>query len=177
MSTQNQGVGAGGITAVFAGRDSDLKSRARVIRRISFCLFFGEEQQFNMQVSSVLEKLRDALRVRSSSLTVETFLCLRVLLLRTGVQSIKHFRASTLTETMRILDKPFADPMETAAVLRFLDLVTRKHNLGPVQAWKPCAFRTLRIWTRVANLKSLPPYFCVCSAASDGVFVRAVLLF
>eukprot|EP00189_Rhodosorus_marinus_P009831 CAMPEP_0184741844 /NCGR_PEP_ID=MMETSP0315-20130426/4852_1 /TAXON_ID=101924 /ORGANISM="Rhodosorus marinus, Strain UTEX LB 2760" /LENGTH=1821 /DNA_ID=CAMNT_0027212371 /DNA_START=731 /DNA_END=6196 /DNA_ORIENTATION=- len=124
LSTQNQGVGAGGITAVFAGRDSDLKSRAKVIRRISFCLFFGEEQQFNAQVSSVLEKLRDALRVRSNNLTVETFLCLRVLLLRTGVQSIKHFRASTLTETIRILEKPFADPMETAAVLRFLDLVT-----------------------------------------------------
>ena len=42
---------AGGITAVFAGRDSEVVLRARTIHRISFCIFYGEDELYTEQVN------------------------------------------------------------------------------------------------------------------------------
>jgi len=119
------GSNAGGnaISAVFAGRDAELTVRARAIHRTAFCIFFGENDHFTAQVSGVLEKLRDSLRVRSRKLTTVTFLCLRVLLLRTGSNSVAPFRASIIAELVRILEDPYSDPNETISALRFIDLI------------------------------------------------------
>lgn len=39
-----------GITAVFAGRNSELAILANTIHRIAFCVFFGENEQYSGQV-------------------------------------------------------------------------------------------------------------------------------
>lgn len=70
---------------------------------------------------------RSAKRLECSiRLTTENFLCLRVLILRTGPGSVAPFRASTIAELLRVLEHPVEEPMETMAALRFLDLVARK---------------------------------------------------
>uniref|UniRef100_A0A7S1XDU0 Dopey N-terminal domain-containing protein n=1 Tax=Compsopogon caeruleus TaxID=31354 RepID=A0A7S1XDU0_9RHOD len=119
----NQGTVGGGFTAVFSGRDSELALRARAIRRIAFCVFVAEKGTYGSQIPSALERLRDSLRSGARTLTLDCFLCLRVLLIRAGGGSIAPFRATTLGELSRILFNPFSDVEETIAALKFLDLL------------------------------------------------------
>lgn len=116
--------GTPGIPSLFTGRDSEAVLRARTIRRIAFCVFVSEPDFYSPQLPSVLERIRDALRIGNASLVVECLLCLRALLLRTGPQSISAFRATTLSEMFRITSKPTEDLLATVAALQFLDLIT-----------------------------------------------------
>lgn len=116
--------GAPGIPSLFTGRDSETVLRARAIRRVAFCVFVSEPDFYSPQLPSVLERLRDALRMADAGLVVECLLCLRALLLRIGPSSISAFRATTLSEIFRIASNPRDDLNATVAALRFLDLTT-----------------------------------------------------
>lgn len=116
--------GAPGIPSLFAGRDSETVLRARAIRRVAFCVFVSEPDFYSPQLPSVLERLRDALRMADSALVVECLLCLRALLLRIGPTAISAFRATTLSEMFRIASNPTEDLNATIAALKFLDLIT-----------------------------------------------------
>lgn len=121
------GSGAGssssGITAVFALRASELVLRVRAMQRLSFCIYSTGPEQCTSQLPLILERLRDALRMSEPELTVSSFLCLRILLLRTGPKSIAAFRATTLSEVLRILSDPLKNLSETLASLQLLDLM------------------------------------------------------
>lgn len=116
--------GAPGIPSLFSGRDSETVLRGRAIRRIAYCVFVSEPDFYSPQLPSVLERLRDALRMTDSGLVVECLLCLRVLLLRIGPSAITAFRATTLSEIFRITSHPTHDLHATIAALKFLDLTT-----------------------------------------------------
>lgn len=113
-----------GIPGLFTGRDSESVLRARAVRRVAFCVFVAEPDHYQPQLPTVLERLRDSLRVAGSGLVAECLLCLRVLLLRTGPSSIAAFRATTLSEMFRIASEPSKNLRETLAALQFLDLIT-----------------------------------------------------
>lgn len=113
-----------GIPGLFTGRDSESVLRARAVRRIAFCVFVSEPDHYVSQLPSVLERLRDSLRLADPGLVVQCLLCLRVLLLRTGPASIAAFRATTLSEMFRIASDPGKNLVETLATLQFLDLIT-----------------------------------------------------
>lgn len=113
-----------GIPGLFTGRDSESVLRARAVRRIAFCVFVSEPDHYVTQLPSVLERLRDSLRLADPGLVVQCLLCLRVLLLRTGPASIAAFRATTLSEMFRIASDPGKNLVETLATLQFLDLIT-----------------------------------------------------
>jgi hypothetical protein len=113
-----------GIPGLFTGRDSECVVRARAVRRVAFCVFVSEPDHYLAQLPTVLERLRDSLRLADPVLVVECFLCLRVLLLRTGPGSIGAFRASALSEMFRIVSNPVQNLQETLSALQFLDLVT-----------------------------------------------------
>lgn len=117
-------VTATGIPGLFTGRDSESVLRARAVRRVAFCVFVAEPDHYHQQLPSVLERLRDSLRLAEPGLVVECLLCLRVLLLRTGPASIAAFRATTLSEMFRIASEPAKNLSETLATLQFLDLIT-----------------------------------------------------
>ena len=112
-----------GISAVFALRASEVTLRTRLMQRLSFCVYSCDKGQCVSQLQLILERLRDALRMGVPSLTVASFLCLRILLLRMGSDSIAAFRATTLSEILRILSKPLRNLQETLASLQFLDLI------------------------------------------------------
>lgn len=114
--------GAPGIPSLFTGRDSETVLRARAIRRIAYCVFVSEPDFYSPQLPSVLEKIRDALRMGEARLIVECLLCLRALLVRIGPSSISAFRATTLSEMFRIACNPTEDLNATVAALQFLDL-------------------------------------------------------
>lgn len=116
--------GAPGIPGLFSGRDSENLVRARTIRRIAFCVFVSEPDCYSPQLPSILERIRDALRIGNAGLIVECLLCLRALLVRVGASSISAFRASTLSEMFRIGYNPTDDLNATIAALKFLDLIT-----------------------------------------------------
>jgi hypothetical protein len=113
-----------GIPGLFTGRDSESVLRARAVRRVTFCVFVAEPDDYLPQLPTVLERLRDSLRLADPGLVVECLLCLRVLLLCTGPSSIAAFRATTLSEMFRIASAPANNLSETHAALQFLDLVT-----------------------------------------------------
>lgn len=117
-------VTATGIPGLFTGRDSESVLKARAVRRVAFCVFVAEPDHYHAQLPSVLERLRDSLRLAEPGLVVECLLCLRVLLLRTGPASIAAFRATTLSEMFRIASEPAKNLSETLATLQFLDLIT-----------------------------------------------------
>lgn len=114
--------GAPGIPGLFAGRDSETVLRARAIRRVAYCVFVSEPDFYSPQLPSVLERVRDALRMGEARLVVECLLCLRALLVRIGPSSISAFRATTLAEMFRIACNPIDDLSATVAALQFLDL-------------------------------------------------------
>jgi Dopey, N-terminal len=113
-----------GIPGLFTGRDSESVVRARAVRRVAFCVFVSEPDHYLAHLPTVLERLRDSLRLADPVLVVECFLCLRVLLLRTGPGSIGAFRASALSEMLRIISSPLQNLQATLSALQFLDLVT-----------------------------------------------------
>lgn len=116
--------GAPGIPSLFSGRDSETVLRGRAIRRVAYCVFVSEPDFYSPQLPSVLERLRDALRMADAGLVVECLLCLRALLLRIGPSAISAFRATTLSEIFRIASHPTDDLNATVAALKFLDLIT-----------------------------------------------------
>jgi hypothetical protein len=113
-----------GIPGLFTGRDSESVIRARAVRRVAFCIFVSEPDHYLAQLPTVLERLRDSLRLANPILVVQCFLCLRVLLLRTGPGSIAAFRATALSEMFRIISDPTQNLEETLAALQLLDLIT-----------------------------------------------------
>lgn len=130
--------GAPGIPSLFSGRDSETVIRGRAIRRIAYCIFVSEPDFYSPQLPSVLERLRDALRMVDAGLVVECLLCLRVLLLRIGPSAISAFRATTLSEIFRITSHPTDNLHATIAALRFLDLTTL---LSPAEySYERCFF-------------------------------------
>ncbi|KAI0563267.1 Dopey protein [Gracilaria domingensis] len=116
--------GTPGLPSIFVGRDSETALRARAIRRLAYCVFVSEPDFYSLQLPTILERIRDALRMAEPLLVVECMTCLRALLLRTGASSVSAFRASTLSELFRIALNPMEDLNATLAALKFLDLIT-----------------------------------------------------
>lgn len=116
--------GTPGLPSIFTGRDSETVLRARAIRRLAFCVFVSEPDFYSPQLSTILERIRDAFRMGEPLLVAECMTCLRALLLRTGPSSVSAFRASTLAELFRIALNPLEDLNVTLAALKFLDLIT-----------------------------------------------------
>ncbi|CAN8076930.1 unnamed protein product [Agarophyton chilense] len=159
--------GTPGLPSIFVGRDSETALRARAIRRLAYCVFASEPDFYSPQLPTILERIRDALRMAEPLLVVECMMCLRALLLKTGPSSVSAFRASTLSELFRITSNPTEDLNSTLAALKFLDLITLlsppdygydtcfffgEHNLsamaskGTYKPFEPLATNVLSLW-------------------------------
>lgn len=113
-----------GIPGLFTSRDSETVVRARAIRRVTFCIFESDPDHYLPQLPSILERLRDSLRLAEPVLFVESFRCIRVLMMKTGFGTLSAFRATILSELFRVSTEPTRDLEETLAALQYLDLLT-----------------------------------------------------
>eukprot|EP00178_Gracilaria_changii_P012262 TRINITY_DN346_c0_g1_i5.p1 TRINITY_DN346_c0_g1~~TRINITY_DN346_c0_g1_i5.p1 ORF type:complete len:1779 (-),score=222.83 TRINITY_DN346_c0_g1_i5:2761-8097(-) len=152
--------GTPGLPSIFVGRDSETALRARAIRRLAYCVFVSEPDFYSPQLPTILEKIRDALRMAEPLLVVECIMCLRALLLRTGPSSVSAFRASTLSELFRIAGSPMDDLNATLAALKFLDLITLLSP--PDYGYDTCFFfgeKDLSITASKGSYKPFEPLF------------------
>jgi hypothetical protein len=124
MSTQSTDdlgrIGATPSANIFTNREAEMIARSTNLRRLSFILYSSDRDHYVTQLPGIQEKLVDILRttivspmvhseVRTAKgsgmrLTIQVYLCLRVLLCRLSPQYLANFWPVILAELVRCED-------------------------------------------------------------------------
>ncbi|KAI9289079.1 Dopey, N-terminal-domain-containing protein [Umbelopsis sp. AD052] len=119
-------------TALFSNREQESLARALNLRRLTFIIFSGTNDQFISQLPIIQEKLVELLKLDHNELIhVEIYLCLRVIITRFSQRHLTNFWPVILTEMMRLFNSFLgndmtAKPEEAQIALagcKFLDLL------------------------------------------------------
>ncbi|EEA07550.1 Dopey, N-terminal domain-containing protein [Cryptosporidium muris RN66] len=123
-------------TGIFSTKDVDLKNRCKYIKRLAFLIYCSPQNTFQLQLSMILEKLVENLKMApdnmSSSyinaknfilLAEQVLLCLRVLLLKVHFHALMPLWPIVLAELIKIFHSN-QYPQLIVAALKFIDLVS-----------------------------------------------------
>lgn len=90
---------------IFTNREAEIKQRSTSIRRLSFVLYSGAQDQFLPQLPAIQEKLVDVLRHQPPELVnAEAMLCFRVMLVRFQPRNLITLWPIIITELVRLFD-------------------------------------------------------------------------
>jgi len=107
---------------LFSTRNSEVLNKARFLKRLSFLLFCGKQNEHVQYLTTIHEKLSEALKLSPNrDLIEQIFLCLRVCLLRFSSENLRSIWPLVLTETIRILTDSPSDKSMIFSVCKFLD--------------------------------------------------------
>ncbi|ORX62705.1 hypothetical protein DM01DRAFT_1314259 [Hesseltinella vesiculosa] len=124
-------VSSGAFPFTSSNRDHDTLMRALQLRRLSFVLYAGHQDQYVPQLPLIQEKLVDLLKLdHGEAVHVDIYLCLRILLLRFSQKHLVNFWPVLISELMRLFSSYLTSlqdrPEEATIALagcKFLDLV------------------------------------------------------
>eukprot|EP01132_Coremiostelium_polycephalum_P011391 gene11391-13950_t len=107
---------------MFVNKDAENLNRARQLKRLSFIIWSGTENQHLSILPIVQEKIVESLRIQNATvLHLQVFFCLRILLIRITHNNLRSFWPIILTEIIDILSH--AENYELIlAACKFLDL-------------------------------------------------------
>ncbi|GAM27983.1 hypothetical protein SAMD00019534_111590 [Acytostelium subglobosum LB1] len=109
-------------SALTFNKETESINRARHLKRLSFILWSGAENQHLSILPLVLEKIVESLRIPNAILLhLQVFQCLRVLLVRISHENLRPFWPVILTEMIDILSHAEFCELVLAAC-KFLDL-------------------------------------------------------
>ncbi|CAB4494243.1 hypothetical protein RhiirA1_417017 [Rhizophagus irregularis] len=119
--------------ALFVSKDQESLNRALNLRRISFVIYCGKENQYLPYLPSIQEKLVELFKLSLSELVhAEIYLTLRILMCRISNHHLSNFWPVILTELVRLFGmflqkEPIEQPSEVVnvflATCKFLDLL------------------------------------------------------
>jgi len=129
---------------MFVNKDTENHNRAKQLKRLSFIIWAGQEDQYLGLLPLIQEKIVESLKIPSAtSLHLQVFFCLRVLLIKFNHQNLRSFWPIVITELIDILS--FSDNSELIlAACKFLDLaltlpsITEQFNLFEWVFFKDC---------------------------------------
>ncbi|KAF8817986.1 Dopey, N-terminal domain-containing protein [Cardiosporidium cionae] len=108
---------------MFTSRESDMQARVDHLLRFSFLIFCCPKDTFLEQLSFILERLTESLRVIGAIRVFEkVFLCIRVLFLKISSSSLTPVWPVLLTELIRIFSAK-AEKLEESLILAALKVV------------------------------------------------------
>ncbi|EGC34706.1 hypothetical protein DICPUDRAFT_98134 [Dictyostelium purpureum] len=120
---------------MFTSKDTENLNRAKQLKRLSFLIYSGTENQYLSILPLVQEKIVEALKIPNAPvLHLQVFFCLRVLLVRISHQNLRSFWPIIITELIDILSHSDNHDLVFAAC-KFLDLaltlptITEQFNL------------------------------------------------
>ncbi|GAM26111.1 hypothetical protein SAMD00019534_092860 [Acytostelium subglobosum LB1] len=123
----------------FVNKEAESINRAKQLKRLSFIILSGVENQYLSILPLVLEKIVESLRIPNATvLHLQVFQCLRVLLVRMSHENLRSFWPIIITELIDILSHAHDDNTPSELVLaacKFLDLaltlptITEQFNL------------------------------------------------
>jgi len=88
---------------IFSSREQENEQRSQILKRLTFVLFCGEEDQYMQSVHEIQERLSESLRIAQvPQVQAQVFNCFRVLLLRTSHQHITLLWPSIITEMVQV---------------------------------------------------------------------------
>lgn len=91
-------------TALFSNREQESLARALNLRRLTFIIFSGTNDQFISQLPIIQEKLVELLKLDHNELIhVEIYLCLRVIVTRFSQRHLTNFWPVILTEMVSFI--------------------------------------------------------------------------
>ncbi|KAI9357017.1 Dopey, N-terminal-domain-containing protein [Zopfochytrium polystomum] len=88
--------------SIFVSREQEVVNRSYTLRRLSFVLWCGTMDQYVPQLPSIQEKLVEVLRGAPGPMHIETYLCLRVMMLRMSNHHLANLWPILLTELVRL---------------------------------------------------------------------------
>ncbi|RIA92963.1 Dopey, N-terminal-domain-containing protein [Glomus cerebriforme] len=119
--------------ALFVSKEQESLNRALNLRRLSFVIYCGKENQYLTYLPSIQEKLVELFKLGLSELVhAEIYLTLRILMCRISNHHLSNFWPVILTELVRLFGmflqkEPIEQPSEVAnvflAACKFLDLL------------------------------------------------------
>ncbi|KAM9973485.1 hypothetical protein ACTFIW_010579 [Dictyostelium discoideum] len=122
-------------TTMFTSKDTENLNRSKQLKRLSFIIWCGNENQYLSILPLVQEKIVEALKIPNAvPLHLQVFFCLRVLLIKISHQNLRSFWPIIITELIEILSNSDQSELVLAAC-KFLDLaltlptITEQFNL------------------------------------------------
>eukprot|EP01133_Synstelium_polycarpum_P019050 gene19050-22806_t len=107
---------------MFVNKESEYLGRAKQLKRLSFLIWSGVENQYLSILPIVQEKIVESLKIPNANvLHLQVFMCLRVLLLRITHENLRSFWPIILTELIDILSHAENSELVLASC-KFLDL-------------------------------------------------------
>jgi len=99
----------GASPSIFASRDSESVTRAKLMKRVAFLILTGNKDDYMPHYPSILEKMVDSLKMSSGAPVMCSFLLLmRVVICRSSGQHLNLFWPTIVTELIRILGQDYA---------------------------------------------------------------------
>ena len=118
-------------TNVFSKYETQIKQRSNQLKRLSFVIHGGRNDQFGRYLHGILEKLVEALKSPDApELHIQVFACLRVLLTRVDVTNLSAIWPLIITQTIRVFETQMTNKDLLLAVCKFIDtaLVLLPHH-------------------------------------------------
>ena len=114
---------------IFLSKEQEALNRATMLKRLAFVIFVCRPDLMLRFIPVFQEKLVESLKMKSDRVTVEVFLCMRVLVFRLPQKSLQSFWPSILAELIRLFTDALSsdaslhpDPAVFLAACKFLDL-------------------------------------------------------
>ncbi|EGG15782.1 hypothetical protein DFA_10625 [Cavenderia fasciculata] len=124
------------VSTMFVNRETENMNRSKQLKRLSYIIWCGSENQYLSIMPAIQEKIVESLRIPNSTvLHLQVFLLLRVLLLRISHQNLRSFWPIILSELIDILSHPSDNGELVLSACKFLDLaltiptITEQFNL------------------------------------------------
>jgi len=95
----------GSPTNIFISREQELANRALMLRRLSYIIFSGENDQYLKQLPIIQEKIVELLKESNNYTNIEVYLFLRVLLRRISTKHLANFWPVLFTELFNLFEK------------------------------------------------------------------------
>jgi hypothetical protein len=98
-------IALGSPTNIFISREQELANRALILRRLSYIIFSGENDQYLKQLPIIQEKIVELFKESNNYTNIEVYLFLRVLLRRISTKHLANFWPVIFTELFNLFEK------------------------------------------------------------------------